>query len=233
MSITEKELLERAERVAARGKIEQLIHRFTQYFPMCRTQEIRNMFAQRDDSRVEMQWGVYDGYDSICRLFGNAIPNRSDTARVTNELHILPAYAPVIEIAADGMTARAIWFANGCETGKSLPQSDPSCMDWNTLNACWSWHSFGGDFIQENGIWKFWHLHDYKIILSDFYKSFAEDNEKEQTTEFPVFYQIDGDGKPDREPTTAWHYSVSAVFEQGHPAVPEPYGTFAEIGYGY
>ena len=231
--ISKEELLERARRVAARGSIEQLINRYTQYFPMCKTQEIRKLFAEREDSRVEMQWGIYEGYESICRLFGTAIPDRSNEPRETNELHILPAYAPAIEIAGDGKTARAIWFANGSETGKPMPESMPESFDWDRLNACWSWHSFGADFILQDREWKFWHLHDYNIMLTDFYKSFADGEARRPEELFPSFYHIDGAGKPDREPGTVWNYTYDAVYSQGHPEVPEPYYSFDEIGYGY
>lgn len=233
MKSTPEELLERARRVSDRGCIEQLINRFTQYFPMCRTKQLRALFARREDSRVEMQWGIYDGYDSICRLFGTTIPDRQDKDRVTNELHILPAYAPVIEIAGNRQTARAIWFANGSETGKSKPETDPTCMDWDGLTACWSWHSFGADFIREDGEWMFWHLHDYRIIVSDFYKSFAEGAGPDLNTLFPSFYHTDGTGAPDRPPSVSWHYGPNAVFSQGQPELPEPYQSFDEIGRGY
>lgn len=227
------EMLTRARRAAARGDIEKLINRYTQYFPMCKTDAILSLFAKRADSRVETLWGVYSGYESIERLYRYAIPTEEDDVRRTNELHIFPTYSQVIQIAEDGKTARAVWYAGGAESGKILPPDAAGLLEWENVSGCWSWKTMAADFIAEDGQWKIWHLHAYNIFLTDFYKSFADGEALKPEEVFKSYYRTDGRGAPDLPPTTAWHYAADAVFSDGQPELPEPYGSFAEIGRGY
>lgn len=228
------EILNRTRRAAARGDIEKLINSYAQYFPMCKTEAILALFAKRADSRVETLWGVYSGYESIERLYRYALPMETDEIRRTNELHIFPTYSQVIEIAGDGQTARAVWYAGGAESRKTLPQSDADLMKWENVSGCWSWKTMAADFIVEDGVWKIWHLHAYNIFMASFYKSFADEGELLQAEEvFKSYYCVDGKGAPDLPPTTEWHYDRDAVFSDGQPELPEPYESFAEIGHGY
>lgn len=62
----------------------------------------------------------------------------------------------IIEVAADGKTAKAFWYSPGmiAETGQS----------GNTI-----WEAYGVDFVKENGVWKMWHLHMFTDFMGSFY----------------------------------------------------------------
>jgi hypothetical protein len=60
-------------------------------------------------------------------------------------LQIQALTTPVIEVAGDGETARAVWFCPGLE------------------GLTPTWMKFGCDFKQQDGEWKIWHLHVYGI----------------------------------------------------------------------
>jgi len=54
---------------------------------------------------------------------------------------------PVIEVAGDGETARAVWFCPGLE------------------GATPTWIKYGCDFKKQDGEWKIWHLHVYGMLM--------------------------------------------------------------------
>ena len=62
----------------------------------------------------------------------------------------------IIEVAADGKTARGFWYSPGMikETG-----SGASAM----------WEAYGADFVKEEGGWKLWHLHMYTDFGGTFF----------------------------------------------------------------
>jgi hypothetical protein len=61
-------------------------------------------------------------------------------------IHLQALTTPVIEIAGDGETARAVWISPGLEG------TDPA------------WMKFGCDFKKQEGEWKIWHLHVYGLM---------------------------------------------------------------------
>ena len=67
----------------------------------------------------------------------------------------------IIEVADDGLTAKAYWYTPGM-----LKQTD---FD----NADSMWENYGADFIKENGEWKLWHLHMYTDFQTEFGTSFT------------------------------------------------------------
>ena len=62
----------------------------------------------------------------------------------------------IIEVAADGKTARGFWYSPGMikETGS---------------NASAMWEAYGADFVKEEGGWKIWHLHMYTDFGGSFF----------------------------------------------------------------
>ncbi len=61
---------------------------------------------------------------------------------------------PVVEVAADGRTAKGVWYALMEETDYQAS----GCTSYH----CWGW--VAADFIKEDGQWKLWHL----IVTEDF-----------------------------------------------------------------
>ncbi|MCD7768838.1 MAG: nuclear transport factor 2 family protein [Oscillospiraceae bacterium] len=220
-----EEMQEKLCRAQCVSAVNKLIGKFCQLYPRSKGEALLELFAVRQDSRVEMLWGVYDGYDSICRCFTIAHPKPEEIERRENEMHVSNAMSVVIVPADDGLTARATWQSYGHSSGKTEKRA---------MDGYWSLRNYGADFIFENGQWKFWHLHIYDIFLCDFYTSWTDGAEQRPDSQvFFNYFRPTGEGAPDREPTVTWHYNKNAVYSQGCPAVPTPYKTFASIGYGY
>jgi len=68
------------------------------------------------------------------------------TEKMAASIHLQALTTPVIEIAGDGETARAVWISPGIEG------TEPA------------WMKFGCDFKKQDGEWKIWHLHVYGFM---------------------------------------------------------------------
>jgi hypothetical protein len=74
-------------------------------------------------------------------------PPEATTKNGGATLHIHTLTTPVIEVAGDGETARAVWFCPGLE------------------GLTPAWMKYGCDFKKQDGEWKIWHLHVYGITM--------------------------------------------------------------------
>lgn len=88
--------------------------------------------------------------DAICRIFPE-VENKPENLGMGDLVaHIITT--PYIEIAADGMTAKGVWYSPGL------------CSSVGTdghLNAMQIWEKYGVDFVREEDGWKIWHLCGY------------------------------------------------------------------------
>ena len=128
--------------------------------------------------------GYYVGYDAIWEAYAvghwnnwlssakrYAQNNDIDISGMTDD-EIIEAYGGVgqlllhvtttaiIEIAADGKTAKGYWYSPGmiAESGSSA----------NSI-----WEAYGCDFVKEDGEWKMWHLHMYTDFMCQFGETFT------------------------------------------------------------
>jgi hypothetical protein len=74
---------------------------------------------------------------------------------------------PIIEVAGNGKTAKAVWCSPGLEAGIT--------PDGGDLNL-WCWGKYGMDFIKnpETGEWRIWHMKWFRITRNDYDKNFTE-----------------------------------------------------------
>lgn len=72
------------------------------------------LFAMREDSRAEMHHGVYDGAEGIKRCYDNY---HADCISGPGIMAVHTLTTPVIEIAEDLKTAKAVWVSPGHITG--------------------------------------------------------------------------------------------------------------------
>ncbi|MBP2655536.1 MAG: nuclear transport factor 2 family protein [Firmicutes bacterium] len=207
----EKQSLEnQIARLVAESKIQNLMGRYSYLLTAGRYHEITELFAKKaSDVRAEMSFGIYEGYEGIVRLYSKY---HADIIVGPGVMAVHTLTTPVIEVAGDAKTAKAVWVSPGHITG------GPFTPD-KSIKAYWAWMRYGCDFINEDGEWKIWHLHVYGMFMCPFEKSWAELGDVHQTPELPDEY------KPDRPPTTTWSYNVNAV-TQLEPAPPKPYETF-------
>jgi hypothetical protein len=154
--------------------------------------------------------GVYEGIEGIRKFWIGMQRNAHGDRKGHMHLHTLTT--PVIQIAGDGKTARGVWISPGVETA---PGPD---------KPLWAWVKYGIDFVKEDGKWKFWHFHLYRIFMTPCDKSWKE----VPLAKHPAAGSVLPDNlKPDRPPTYSWAYSPEVAWEN-IPAPPEPYEVFDE-----
>lgn len=128
-----------------------------------------------------------------------------------------PVDTPVVEIAADGKTAKGIWCIRGSHS-KILP-SGPV--------AYWEWGWFAADFILEDGAFKIWHLqYLQEVCRPSGHPWYGDENVYEDLPEFRAAAEFVLP-TPTVPETVRERYNGSRPFTPS-PRVPEPYETFAE-----
>ena len=135
-----------------------------------RDEEIIELWAKREDVHAEYgNVGVYEGYKNVTDYHRGRPnpPGKWIFHSLSNE---------VLEVAADGKTAKGVWLLSGTESGHGPAQDNNApenfycegifdgCRVW----AHWVWSRYGVDFIKEDGTWKFWHFHNYELLRTPF-----------------------------------------------------------------
>jgi hypothetical protein len=135
---------------------------------------------------------------------------------------VKPLSSPVIEVAADGKTAKGLWHCQGA---------------YNDVETCgpvanWTWGYFAVDFRREEDGWKIWHLsytNDVDCICGQ-----SWGKEKQPLPDLPEFAAL----ADFRYPAYSVTKEVRALYTPSRPhtdapSIPEPYTTFAEtFSYG-
>jgi hypothetical protein len=170
-------------------------------------EETANLFARHTPGvKLEIaNFGVYDGFESIRRFYVGA--NAFAEGDRIGHLHLHTLTTPVIEVAADGQTAQGVWISPGVETG---PRRDSGEM-----MAMWQWVKYGVDFVKEDGRWRFWHFHMYRIFMAGYDQSWADVPPRPPATLPPEI-------GPDRPNTYEWIYGPQATTENV-PVPPAPF----------
>ncbi|KAI1624942.1 hypothetical protein EDD37DRAFT_371300 [Exophiala viscosa] len=129
---------------------------------------------------------------------------------------------PVIEVAGDGKTAKAIWTSlQAC--GKT--------HEWDPKpQASWIWWRNAVDFVKEDGKWKIWHMLRNPFFFAPYTKDWVDASLTLPPIPPPGTQKgIPGhEGAPDR-PTTKMYDSYRITREPRYwPKAPEPYESFDE-----
>ncbi|MDB9822329.1 nuclear transport factor 2 family protein [Deltaproteobacteria bacterium] len=208
--MTNKSLEDRIQRLEDLHEIQNLMSRYEYCHTASKHEETARMFAQKaPDVRAEVNniWGVYEGQESIWRLYVG-VHEHSDGDDRKGRMFMHTLTTPVIEVAGDGKTAKGLWISPGNETK----------MIDGKLQPYWAWCKYGVDFIKEDGEWKFWHVKVYGIFLCPYDKSWVDAPVGTFTPKPP---ELMGD----KESEYNWMYSTDAVTED-IPAPPVPYETW-------
>jgi hypothetical protein len=72
---------------------------------------------------------------------------------------------PIIEVAGDGKSAKAMWYSPGA-TVNATPDGKASGI--------WFFEKYGVDFLKEGGQWKIWHIQMYYDMTGPLEKGFAD-----------------------------------------------------------
>jgi len=158
-----------------------------------------------DVSMEVSDWGVFIGGEAIKFQFAKMM--KEEPIGTMFDHYVT---TPMIQVAGDGKTAKAVFYSPGHET-----QID----NVGKRRVYWTWGSYSADFIKEKGEWKIWHLKWWRTFRSDYYKSWAEDwpnimtgpaHEHEWAAQPCTFFH------PYDELTERWPF----------PFIPEPYETY-------
>lgn len=115
---------------------------------------------------------------------------------------------PIIEVAEDGLSARAVWWVPGA--GARIGEDGEP-------EALWDWGTIAADFVLEGDEWCIWHLHFFRYILCRYDEGWTEDTSLINRLNIPMH--------PLSQPTTYHNpYSPLSV-RDGIPAAPRPYDT--------
>jgi hypothetical protein len=191
-------------------EVQNLFSRFMYLHLAGMNEETADCFAQETPgTRAEFPTiGIYDGIDSIRNFYVGA-GKHVEGDRI-GHLHLHTLTTPVIEVARDGKTAKGVWISPGVET---QPGKDD-------IIALWHWIKYGVDFVKENGEWKMWKYHIYRLFTTPPGQSWAEPG--------PVIdFKFPPELRPDRPSSNTWVYSPDVATEHV-PAPPDPYDTWDE-----
>jgi hypothetical protein len=149
--------------------------------------------------------GVYkerEGVDRFCRVFMDKLRHKQGA------LAVHTALAPVIEIAKDGLSAKALWFSVGFGAAKGDED-------------LWIWGFYVIDYVKEGAEWKLWKLCFTPTFRTPYHKGWSE---------VPIGASLRTgleDGPPSRwNPYDPDKTGPAELF--GHlPGVPEPYDTLS------
>lgn len=235
-----EELLTRWEK---RRSIQNLMVRFfSQDYLMRRENKMYDTYwSKADDVCLGVNSGYYQGAGAVKAYYQGLADRTALESRLiqrkyadqVGDLSAEEAYgigimdmkslvAPVIEIAADGATAKGIWTIHGMNT--KLTASGQI--------GCWERAYVAVDFVWEDGTWKVWHL----LYVQDLdapagydwvspAPEFPADPAYAELAEFRF-------PEPNVKMTVYENYSAGRPF-YAPPAYPEPYETFAEtFSYG-
>lgn len=159
---------QQAQRWLDRRNIENLMgRRFSYKLLKQEDRELKELWCKKAaDPVLGFNDGCYKGYDAISGYFealakqadervGYAKANYEALAdKADSELHGVGSLSPytlttpVIEIAADGQTAKGLWYIVGAA----------SDIGKNGSEAAWYRGKLAADFVLEDGAWKIWHL---------------------------------------------------------------------------
>jgi hypothetical protein len=212
-----EELLLQAERVEALQEIRNLMGKYSYLHSAFRNKEYVELWAKREDDVLIMPFGKFVGWEGIRHCYVDYHGDRNnpedyEELRGLMMLHLMDT--EVIEVAADGKTAKGAWLSPGTETA---PQEGKE-------KGAWCWGKYEVEFIKEDGVWKFWHMTLFPLFLSPYNRSWGEPAPAKMLgqvqLEDPQCLPLD---KP------MWEYTADAEYPENEPAIPEPYAYYEGI----
>ena len=228
--MSEQEMLEqltlKLERLEAVQACRNLMGKYSYYHTAFRNKEYIDLWAKRDDDLLVMPWGSYKGFEGVkaCYLKDHGDrnePGMLDTLKGAVMMHEMDT--EVIEVAADGKTAKGAWISPGHETyvDGQVPGRPDETGD-GKAHAEWCWGKYAVDFIKDaDGQWKIWHMRLYPLFKCEYGTSWV-DAEQPTADEF-AFTRAEKN-------VSMWTYSPNEVYPANEPAIPWPYKSFDDVG---
>jgi hypothetical protein len=183
-------------------EIQNLQGRYQHYLTLGMMEKIVDLFAKKTPGvTVEISdGGVYEGIEGVQKLFCGIMRGLLEKIGVYEEHD---AVSPVIEVAKDGETAKALWFSPG------VMASGPTQDQW------WCWGKYYAEYVKEDDKWKFWHFHFYLTFRTPFEEGWVKQPVKGSIRNHPEF-------KPDK-PSTYYKPYAPDKANIMLPPPPDPY----------
>jgi hypothetical protein len=163
-----------------------------------KTPGARRTFVQQGPQELIVQ----DGVASFGHMW-----KKEEISSGEGVMGVYPMTTPVIEVAGDGKTAKAILIAIGAGTSKTKD---------GKFIARWHWVKAAYDLVREDGEWKLWHYRLWEIFCCPYEKSWVDSYIR---THPDIPLPIEQNRTP--------NYPYSTVTAQVlAPVPPEPYETF-------
>ena len=200
------------ERLRAINEIENLMSTYEYLHTANMHKEVGQLFARRPDTRVYFgELGYWEGPDAPDRAW-SILERMGDT---TGMMALHATTTPVIVVADDCQTAKGVWVGLGFVA--QARTGTPMCN--------WELDRYGIDFIKEDGVWKIWHHHIYRLLHGLNWDDKWADQFARPEHVFPVPDDVpvdgpcpEGDDNPYRPDTK----------QRLVPVPPEPYQTWAD-----
>lgn len=210
-----KSVEERLQRFEDYMQIQNIMGKYAYYVMAGMTREIgEGMFSNRPDTRTYLgEQGYLEGPKAFLKVEEQRQPESEgerEKARVGRMAMHCPI-CPVIEIAGDGKTAKGVWVGLGLLAMKDRGTGEP--------RGAWEWDKYGVDFIKEDGQWKIWHHHIYRLLHGwGVDEKWAEQFSKPEPA---LGLKLDGPAVDDNP------YRLDTV-QRLVPKPPEPYETWED-----
>jgi hypothetical protein len=234
-----EETIERLQRIEDVNKIQNIIGVMSFLYEAGMYEERMKYIAQKTPGvTVEIGLrGVFEGYEGarralieVERIFERshaagmkkAFPDVKFPSDHAGLLETELLGAPVIEIAGDGKTAKAMWMSL-MAAGKTHEEDEKPI-------AMWVWWKSAADFVKEDGEWKIWHYLRNPLFLAPYNKDWVENSLN--LPPIPVPGTSKGipnhGGDPDRASTKLYDSYRITREPRLIPKPPEPYETFED-----
>ena len=205
------------------------------------------LFADREDTTFTVTADHIIGYDNIKSYFERMTGQMGGAGKRKGTMFEHPLSTPIIEVAADGKTAKATWASFGEETmgamggpppgsapagapgdapGSVLPGGPPGGAPGSdsseNLVGMWCYGKYANDFIKVNGEWKIWHLQWIRFFRTPFDTSWVDQPIEEI---YGQFYQ---NGKIIEKEGLYFKPYYTGKVSESIPAAPKPYETWTK-----
>lgn len=212
------ELVVQAERLEATQACRNLMAKYSYLHTAFRNKEYVELWAKRDDCKLKMPFGTFSGFEGISRCYIDIHGDRSipdDYEAIRGLMMIHEMCTEVIEVAADGKTAKGIWLTPGSETAPNPGKE----------KGAWCWGKYEVEFIKEDGTWKFWKMILFPLFLTPYDRSWGEPQieNMQGTHSLPAMENYEPLEKP------FWSYGPDTIYPANEPSVPEPYDSYPGI----
>jgi hypothetical protein len=104
-------------------------------------------------------------FDELKKVYPELANMDAKTAGIGGEFAMHTSTTPIIEVAADGKTAKGMWYSPGLGLTPHVSGSSIA------VGSIFFWEKYAGDFIKEDGKWKIWHLGMYYDFTPGFPES--------------------------------------------------------------